>query len=244
MQYFRIKNYSKYQHFKNRGSVPWIKVYRAILRDYEFCQLTDIQKGHWLMILLLASEKLEPDLSRPPTEGQQQLNTHRALPYDPSYVRRAINSTSRVNLNVFLDKGFIELIDIKVISQGDKKGSSEVQKTEDRNTEVQKEKKQSRVFDFDSVWKEYPERKGKKQAERHFRASVKTDADLTALHTALEKYKAQVKANRDSGWSRPWMNGSTWFNQWQDWVEHEVDAQGEDISLRDYLERAKANDLH
>lgn len=155
MKYFRIKNYSKYQHFKNRGSAPWIKVYRAILRDYEFCQLTDIQKGHWLMILLLASEHIEEDRSQPyedPKTGDTRYrHTHKALPLDPTHIRDAIGSRSPVNLKIFLDKGFIEEIDIKLISRKDEIVSPEVDYSETDSTEEQKDRNGERGIPFEDL---------------------------------------------------------------------------------------------
>ena len=67
--------------------------------------------------------------------------------------------------------------------------------------------------DFELIWKRYPIRKGKPDALRHFRATVKTPEDAVAIGTALTNYLAS--GNVKSGYIQ---NGSTWFHQWQDWV--------------------------
>lgn len=68
-------------------------------------------------------------------------------------------------------------------------------------------------FDFDKVWALYPDKSGKKQAQKHFTASVKTDKDMNDINIALDNYlKSERVAN---GYVQ---NGSTWFNNWQDWV--------------------------
>ena len=69
-------------------------------------------------------------------------------------------------------------------------------------------------FDFDMIWSEYPNKIGRRSAEKHFRASVKTLKDFTDIQGALVNYKSskRVKSNYIQ-------NGSTWFCNWRDWVE-------------------------
>lgn len=74
------------------------------------------------------------------------------------------------------------------------------------------------VFNFDIIWDKYPKRVGKKESLRHFRASVKTEQDYDAIFKALENY---LKSERVfNGFVQ---NGSTWFNNWQDWLDHKED---------------------
>lgn len=75
---------------------------------------------------------------------------------------------------------------------------------------------------FEKIWSEYPERKAKKMALRHFTASVHSEKDFEDINTALANYKKQVELDRQNGRERYWQNGSTWFNNWQDWVDHEL----------------------
>jgi hypothetical protein len=66
--------------------------------------------------------------------------------------------------------------------------------------------------DFEEIWKLYPNSQGKKNARRHFFASVKTAADMERIKKALDNY--QLSKNFKKGFIK---NGSTWFNEWQDW---------------------------
>jgi hypothetical protein len=66
---------------------------------------------------------------------------------------------------------------------------------------------------FGSFWEGYPNRQGRKNALRHFEASVKTEGDVGNLERALGNYLRSE--NVRSGFIK---NGSTWFNEWQDWV--------------------------
>ena len=68
-------------------------------------------------------------------------------------------------------------------------------------------------FLFESIWDSYPVRSGKKAACRHFTASVKTDQDVSNIQKALANYLASGNVKR--GYIK---NGSTWFNEWQDWI--------------------------
>ena len=60
----------------------------------------------------------------------------------------------------------------------------------------------------------YPNKDGKKAALRHFTATVKTDKDVERIHTALKKYLEHVERENKQNFIK---NGSTWFNNWQDW---------------------------
>lgn len=67
---------------------------------------------------------------------------------------------------------------------------------------------------FDLIWNRYPNRTGKKAAERHYAASVKTMNDFDQLQAALHNYLQSERVR--NGYIQ---NGSTWFNNWRDWVQ-------------------------
>jgi len=69
---------------------------------------------------------------------------------------------------------------------------------------------------FNEIWGCYPKKDGKKQALRHFKASVKTESDLKRIRLALDHYLNSQRVVQ--GYIK---NGSTWFNNWEDWVEYE-----------------------
>lgn len=72
-----------------------------------------------------------------------------------------------------------------------------------------------REEDFEELWKEYPNKDGKKQALRHFMSSVKTEKDLEDIKKALSNYKKTEKVLK--GFIK---NGSTWFNNWRDSIDY------------------------
>lgn len=94
-QYFRPKNWEKFQHYKTRQP-PWIKLHRQLLRDHEFNRLTLIQQIGLVKIWLLYA-----DCGRP-------------LPLVSSWCGASLGMRSqdcgRV-LDILLSSGFIELCD-------------------------------------------------------------------------------------------------------------------------------------
>ena len=87
--------------------------------------------------------------------------------------------------------------------------------TNKKNKNVKNVKNKDMCFlgDFEEIWKKYPSPTGKKSAERHFKASVKNKIDWKRINKALDNYKNSKRVA--SGYIQ---NGSTWFNNWQDWV--------------------------
>jgi len=102
---------------------------------------------------------------------------------------------------------------------------------------------------FMSVWNIYPKKVGKKESYRHFRATVKSKEDYHAIQKALDNYMASDRVAR--GFI---MDGSTWFNNWKDFVEFAEVNQDEaqaiarrkkeaDREERLKQEQAKANEI-
>lgn len=74
---------------------------------------------------------------------------------------------------------------------------------------------------FEDLWQQYPSKTGRKEAYRHFKATVKTPEDHAAIELALGNY---LKSRRVAdGYIQ---NGSTWFNNWRDWVEYKEPQNG------------------
>ena len=82
------------------------------------------------------------------------------------------------------------------------------------NKEIYKEKGLLREKRFNEIWAKYPKRDGRKSAYKHFLASVVNDKDWQDINIALENYfKCESFKN---GFIK---NGSTWFNQWRDFID-------------------------
>lgn len=88
MDYFTVKNFEKFQHYKDR-SPPWIKLYNDLLDNYEFSRLQDASKLHLVLIWLLASRH------------------DNRLPWDPKWIAARIGATEEVDLSSLEKAGFI-----------------------------------------------------------------------------------------------------------------------------------------
>jgi hypothetical protein len=78
-----------------------------------------------------------------------------------------------------------------------------------------KERKESIYSAFENLWQQYPSKVGREKASIHFLATVKTDQDLQDINTALKNYLSSRRVAE--GFVQ---NGSTWFNNWKDWINY------------------------
>ena len=95
MIFFRIKNWMKHQHYKDRRP-PWIKLHNTVFDDYEFQQLTDTQRWHLVAIWLLASRS-----NRFHEDGDP------LLPEDEKYLTRHTGSSTKIDLKPLYSAGFL-----------------------------------------------------------------------------------------------------------------------------------------
>lgn len=73
--------------------------------------------------------------------------------------------------------------------------------------------KTKQSFSFEEIYLKYPNRVGKKEALRHFEATVKTEQDFLDIQTALKNYLLSERVKK--GFIQ---NASTWFNDWKSWI--------------------------
>ena len=90
MEYLRVKNWSDFQQYKDREP-KWIKVYRSLLMDYKYEQLTDLEFGQLVKIWLLAS----------------QLGNE--IPNDQAWIQKKTGMTQKPNIDKLLQLDFLQL---------------------------------------------------------------------------------------------------------------------------------------
>ena len=88
MEYYEIRNWDEFQHYKHR-SPTWIKLYNRITESEDWIMGDDAAKFAMLLCLLAASKK----------EGR--------VPADPEYLRRMMHLTQQPNIQGLLDSGFL-----------------------------------------------------------------------------------------------------------------------------------------
>jgi hypothetical protein len=189
MKYLRVKNWERFQH-QSTKRLPWIKLFTELLeptRQPEYASLPDATKALLIHIWLMASV------------WQNRIPA-------AFLTRDRLNLQSRVSLDLLLDAGYVQIVDESIPLAGT-----------DARSELSQSNPSHFEFEFDSIWKEYPNRIGRKDALRHYLASVVSPEDVNAVGEALRRYKAHLAANE---WKKP-QNGSTWFANWRDWLDFE-----------------------
>jgi hypothetical protein len=190
------KNWKKFQHYKDRNP-PWIKVHKDQLDDPDFMSLSLASVGLAQFLWLLASESKDGSF----TADMKKL----------MFRLRKTEVEVKKHLTILIETGFFE-----VLADGSTVLASDTGSCSEGETEGETEYKP----DFSFVWDLYPNKDGKKSAEKSFLASVKTETDYLDILFALNNYKDHLEVET---WKKP-KNGSTWFNNWRDWLEWKQDA--------------------
>lgn len=148
MQYFRIKNWETYQHYKDRAP-PWIKLHREMLSSRTWVMLDDDKKALAIASMLLAA-----------------MNDNK-VPCDPDYIMRVAYLKTRPDLQALVDTDFIEIIEEDGSPLADASKCLRVApkcSPEERRGET--EKKSPVGFDsFWSAWPTTPRKQGKSKCQ-------------------------------------------------------------------------------
>lgn len=89
-----IRNWERWQTYRrDRGQPPWIKVHRLLLRNPEWVNLSDAQRGQLIVLWLLAADR------------------NGTIPADPGILMRLGLMTTEPDLKLFETLGFLELPD-------------------------------------------------------------------------------------------------------------------------------------
>lgn len=88
--YLRVKNWDKFQHYKNKDEhVPWIKLHTRLLSDYEWMQETPSNQIALIKIWLLAA------------------SLGNKLPNDAVWLRKRISART-LDLDHLISRGWLE----------------------------------------------------------------------------------------------------------------------------------------
>ena len=88
MQYYYIKNWRRFQHYKHRNP-PWIKLHQEIFTSADWLALADASKLLMIVCMVLAGRN----------KGQ--------VPNDPAYIKRVAYLDKPPNLKPLIDCGFL-----------------------------------------------------------------------------------------------------------------------------------------
>jgi hypothetical protein len=214
----RIKNWAKYQHFKDRRP-PWVKLYRDILDDLEWHQLEPRAAKVLVMLWLIASEN---DGNLP--EAKELAFRLRTTERD------VLDQISKLSHWLIQD-------DITPISIGNQPDPLE--------TEERQRRDRDRIArDFAAFYAAYPKKKAPADAEKAF-AKVKAPIEvlLAAIREQCETEDWQKEKGRYIPYPATWLNQRQWENATQvgpkaEWHETKagVQARAAELGLPPYNE--------
>ena len=91
MQFYKVKNWSRFQHYKERNP-PWIKLHYEMLTSSDWVMLADASKLLAVVCMLIASRN------------------NGMVPASPEYIKRVAYLTATPNFKPLLECGFLEKV--------------------------------------------------------------------------------------------------------------------------------------
>ena len=155
MEYFTVRNWRKFQHYKDRNP-PWVKLHFELLSSQDWVMLADASRCLLVACILIASRN----------DGK--------IPQNTEYLRR-VAYLDNVDFKPLIDIGFLESASICVQMIPNARPETETYKEEtpmsltgvNGISGVRKRKTRNRISytpEFESFWSEYPRGVGKGEA--------------------------------------------------------------------------------
>jgi len=195
MNYFKVKNWEKFQHYKDRCP-PWIKLHSEIFASRDWVMLADASKLLMIICMLVAAKK----------EGK--------IPDDPEYIKRVSYLDKLPDFKPLLKTGFLLQADASGCYQEQAKDTTEERR--DRGRE-ETEKRQSNVppADFMHAYEIYPGQKSRLNDWAKFRRHKDNLKALPLLKDAIlsEISFKQKLSQGPNSFCPPWKNFQTWLSQ-------------------------------
>lgn len=209
MKFLRVppEKWKRYQHYHDERDYVWIKLYTQLLdedKDVDYSLLPDAAKLLLHHVWMLAAR------------------TKNRIPYNREWIsKKKLNVRSSINLKPLLAAGFVEIFesaidDFLVPPLDDSQDSHAC--LESDSLKSLSPKGESEGEGFEEAWRDYPRRIGKGDAQRHYRAQVKSRSDHQALLSAIRNYRREIEL---LGTEEQFVkHGSSFFNgRWRDYVD-------------------------
>lgn len=202
----RVKNWEKFQHYKNRKP-PWIRLYRDLLDDPEFFELSGDAVKHLLMFWLIASE--DPEM-------KGELPAVKVLAFR---LRTTVKKTesSIAELYHWLEYDASDMqADCPQHATPDQIRSEAESDQRQRQRQSAPARRGTYTDAFERFWSAYPRNENKRGAFKAFKAAMKTEdwPGLEAVIGIIESQKGSEQWTKDNGQFIPhpatWLNGGRW----------------------------------
>lgn len=208
MSFLRVKNFDKFQHYKDRQP-PWIKLHRELLKNYEFSCLQDASKAHLVLIWLLAS----------------QLDNR--IPNDPDWLKGQLGTRQKIDLSELISAGF--LIQINDVADCKQDASNSLSSCKQNLPPSVSVSVLSISESFNSFWKKYPVHKSKADALKAWKQLASDSELLAVILKAIDSQTAERAKVAASGKFIPeWKYPATWLRG-RCWEDEPVAVTGESV---------------
>lgn len=203
MQFIRVINWERYQHYKDRNPT-WIKLYQDFITSETWVTGDDASRTLAIVCMVLAAK------------------TDNKIPANPAYFRRVAYLNADPDFSPLLATHFIEVVDENGIASNSLAGCYQHASPErerekrEKNSRASRSDREGLNGAFTAFWDAYPRKKSKGQAEKAW-LKIKPDEQLsTAIVSAVERAKTSADWQRDGGQFIPYP--ATWLNAkgWED----------------------------
>ena len=191
-KFVTVNNLETYHAGYKDRTLIWCKTYFTMINaDPEFELMHEIDKWRLIAFIML------------------ELQIKKPVPLNPKYLeRKGFDLESRpISLTLQMLHNFVT-----TVTEDSKVCSVEKRRVEKKRVYKSQDKKSEKHFNI--LWELYPRKDGRKSALKSYNVSVKTDQDKTNIQKALENYKKSINGT-DTKFIKM---GSTWFNNWQDYI--------------------------
>ncbi len=210
MARYRIRNWAKFQHYKDRNP-PWIKLHVEILSSADWVMLDDASKLLAIVCMIIGAKD------------------HGCITADSQYIKRVAYLNRTPDFKALVECGFLEPIaDASNCEQEQANVRPEKEAEQSRERE-EKNIAQPRASRFGEFWTVCPKKVGKGKAQSLFDRACKTNSpDL--ISAAMQRYAAS-RAGEDPQYTK---HPTTWLSQkcWEDEGTGPPQVSAEIIALR------------
>jgi hypothetical protein len=186
----RIKNWTKFQHFKDRRP-PWVKLYRDILDDLEWHELDPLAAKVLVMLWLIASED----------DGR--------IPDTKTLAFRLRLTEIKTKEIIIKLSHWLEQDDINVISSGYQIDSTERETETEKETETKKEKNATKVACppdvSEQVWNDWLQLRKTKKASVTETVLKGARSEANKIGWTLEQFLIEWCTRGSQGLKAEWL---------------------------------------